>query len=124
METMMHYFHARDELDLGLLIVNGLLSSAIFGVLLFGRSDAASRANPLRWHERGLRFVLVSAYGILAVRVWAGWYYTPVEPTHVAVNAMMLACVVIVRGDVSVIANALREARAARRLDKPEGSGR
>ncbi|MFM0067268.1 hypothetical protein [Paraburkholderia aspalathi] len=115
MSALMTYFDARDVLDLALLVVNGLLASAIFLVLLFSRSAPAQSPQAARWYERLARFVLVAAYGVLAVRVWAGWYFTPVEPTHVAVNAIVLGFVIAAHGDTSVIVMALRIARGTRR---------
>ncbi|QRR07643.1 hypothetical protein FPJ27_37290 (plasmid) [Burkholderia sp. MS455] len=114
MDELMMYFHAHGVWDLLLLWINGALASGIFAILLFAYRGAASPHIALTWYERGARFLLVAAYGVLAVRVWLGWYYTPVEPTHVAVNALVLALVVMAHGDVAVIIRALRQMRATR----------
>ncbi|MBU3895407.1 hypothetical protein KH388_22200 [Serratia rubidaea] len=113
MQAMMTYFNAHGPGDLVLLWINGALATGIAGVLLFS-GIAAGQYNMLRWYERIVRFVLTAAYAVLAVRVWLGWYYTPVEPTHVAVNALVLALVLLAHGDVAVIVRALRQVRATR----------
>lgn len=109
--SAMHYFNAKGSLDLILLLLNGGLASAIFAVLLFARMHEQGTSV---WTTRFARFVLVAAYGVLALRVWAGWYFTPVEPTHVAVNAIVLWVVWAVRGDVSVILAAFDRIRSDR----------
>ncbi|CBW74719.1 hypothetical protein IHE31_08615 [Mycetohabitans rhizoxinica] len=109
------YFNAYSVCDLLLLLMNGVLASAIFLILLFAFSAPVPRRSPLNWYERAIRFWLVAVYGILAVRVCAGWYSTPVEPTHVAVNALVLGFAIMARGDVGVITEALRQTRKARR---------
>ncbi len=114
MAATIAYFHSRGILDWILLMVNGLLATSIFGVLLFAR-ERTYRMRRLTWLERLIRFALVAAYGILSVRVWMGWYYTPVEPTHVAVNGMVLAYVLLAHGDISVMLGALRIAAETRR---------
>lgn len=111
MSTMLEYFNAHNQWDLVMLWLNGLLASGVALVLLL---SSQSRHNDLTWYERVARFVLTSAYTVLAVRVWMGWYYTPVEPTHVAVNALVLILVVMVRGDVAVVVRAVRQVRAKR----------
>ena len=111
--TIMHYFHARDFWDWLFLMLDGILASAIFALLLFAHGSMY-RSWHLRWHERIVRFVLASAYGILALRVWFGWYYTPVEPTHVIVNAIVLSFVGLAHGDVSVMMAALRQVNMKR----------
>lgn len=113
MTAAIHYFHARSIFDLILLLFNGVLATAIFAVLLFARGRRY-RMQRLTWLERFVRFALVAAYGVLAFRVWLGWYYTPVEPTHVAVNCMVLAYVWLAHGDISVMISALRLASEAR----------
>ncbi|HCF3047463.1 hypothetical protein ACM714_27565 [Pseudomonas aeruginosa] len=110
----MVYFDAHGLWDLVLLWINGGLASAIALTLLLSSHTTAQRRNALTWYERAVRFVLTAAYAVLAVRVWLGWYYTPVEPTHVAVNALVLALVVLAHGDVAVIVRALRQMRTTR----------
>lgn len=111
----MAYFDTHSVWDLLLLWANGGLASAIFLILLFAFSASVPRRSPLNWYERAIRFWLVAVYGVLAMRVWAGWYATPVEPTHVAVNALVLGFMVVARGDVGVIAEGLRQTHRTRR---------
>lgn len=114
MAELITYFHARGIFDWLLLVTNGLLATSIFAVLLFAR-ERTYRMHRLTWLERLIRFALVAAYGVLAARVWMGWYYTPVEPTHVAVNGMVLAYVLLAHGDISVMLGALRLVSETRR---------
>lgn len=114
MDELMVYFSAYGPWDLVLLWINGGLASAIALTLLLASHATAEQRNALTWYERAVRFVLTAAYAVLAVRVWMGWYYTPVEPTHVAVNALVLSLVVLARGDVAVIVRALRQVRTTR----------
>ncbi len=115
MNAMMGYFDAHGWFDLTLLWINGLLATGVAAVLLLSSQAGPGRHSVLTWYERVVRFVLTAAYTVLAVRVWLGWYYTPVEPTHVAVNALVLALVLMAHGDVAVIIRALRHIRTQRR---------
>lgn len=108
MSFLLAYTGAKGVADFWMLVVNGLLASAIFVRVLFAHLAGHVISD---WRERLARFALVAAYGVLALRVWAGWYNTPVEPTHIAVNAIVLWLVWLARGDVSVIVTALRTLR-------------
>lgn len=114
MDRLIDYFNAYSVWDLLLLWLNGVLATTIFLILLFTNSAATPLGRPLTLYERAVRFVLTAAYGVLTVRVWAGWYFTPVEPTHVAVNMLVLVFVATARGDVAAIVRALQQIRAAR----------
>jgi len=81
-----------------------------------------NKKNALFWYERAIRFVLTAAYAVLALRVWMGWYYTPVEPTHVAVNFLVLALMLLAHGDIAVIIRSLLQVRAQRKKEMAAGS--
>lgn len=105
MNELMLYLNAKGEMDFWLLVANGVISMAIFLILLF---VCPTSDQPMQLHARLARYALVAVYGVLAARVWCGLYYTPVEPTEVAVNLIVLWLVWITRGDLSVILDAVR----------------
>lgn len=105
MNELMLYFNANGVIDLWLLLMNGCVATAIFGLLLF----------PRQWPDRVpllsarlTRYAFVAAYSVLAARVWLGLYYTPVEPTEVIVNVLILWLAWVTRGDISVLFDAVR----------------
>lgn len=108
MTEVLGYFHAHSALDLTLLVLNGTLATAIGAILVLARRPDSG---PLAWHARLARYVLVVVYATIALRVWGGWYWTPVEPTEVVVNAVVLWLAMVSRGDVSLFLAALRIAR-------------
>ncbi|WP_066733514.1 phage holin family protein [Cupriavidus sp. D384] len=108
MTEVFGYFHAHGALDLALLVLNGTLATMIGLILVLARSPDCG---PLAWHARLARYVLVVVYATIALRVWGGWYWTPVEPTEVVANAVLLWLVMASRGDVSLFLAALRIAR-------------
>ncbi|MBB2918348.1 phage holin family protein [Cupriavidus alkaliphilus] len=105
MNELMLYLNAKGAADFGLLVANGVISTAIFSILLFVRRKAEA---PMAAHARLARYAFVAVYGVLAARTWCGVYYTPVEPTEVAVNLIVLWLVWVTRGDLSVILDAVR----------------
>jgi hypothetical protein len=113
-EAAMTYFDTRSVWGLLLLCVDGVLASMIFLILLFAFSTSVTRRSSLNGYERGIRFGLTAVYGILAMRIWAGWFCVPIEPMHVVINALVLGFMVCARGDVGVLTEALRQARKAR----------
>lgn len=105
MDKLMLYLNAKGVADMWLLLANGVISTAIFTILLFVRPMSEA---PMQLHARLARYAFVAVYGVLAARIWCGLYYTPVEPTEVAVNLIVLWLVWITRGDLSVILDAVR----------------
>ncbi|KUE88870.1 hypothetical protein ASL20_09600 [Cupriavidus necator] len=104
MDKLMLYLNAKGVADLWLLVFNGGIATSIFLTLLF----ACNNSEPARaWHARLARFAFVAIYGALAARIWCGLYFTPVEPTEVAVNVIVLWLVWVTRGDISVILDAV-----------------
>lgn len=104
MDKLMLYLNAKGVADLWLLVFNGGIATSIFLILLF----ASNNSEPARaWHARLARFAFVAIYGALAARIWCGLYFTPVEPTEVAVNVIVLWLVWVTRGDISVILDAV-----------------
>ncbi|MDM0011994.1 phage holin family protein [Variovorax sp. J22P168] len=109
MTELLVYFGARGPLDLVLLLANGLIAGGIFLLLVLAHPDAD---DAFAAQGRIARYVLAAVYGVVALRVLGGWYYTPVEPTEVAVNALVLWQVWLVRGDISVLIRAIRALQA------------
>lgn len=105
MNEMTLYFGARGVVDLLLLLSNGLLATVIALILVFAQPKGGGS---LDLHARLSRYAFVAVYGVLAARVWCGLYYTPVEPTEVAVNVIVMWLVWITRGDISAILDAVR----------------
>lgn len=120
-KTLELYFDAHSLLDLVLLVINGALATGTAVTLLFSSQTTVGNHSALRWYERGIRFILTAAYAVLALRVWMGWYYTPVEPTHVAVNALVFALVLLAHGDVAVIIRSLQQVRVMRKSEMTAG---
>ncbi|WP_434110417.1 hypothetical protein [Paraburkholderia caffeinilytica] len=116
MASLVHTFGAKGVADFWLLMLNGLLATTIFAVLLLAHPRGHVVAT---FRARLARFALVCAYGVLALRVWAGWYNTPVEPTHVVVNLIVLWIVWTARGDVSEIVASLKNLRTDHSSDPP-----
>lgn len=58
------------------------------------------------------RYTLAAIYGVIAARVFCGWYFTPVEPAELAVNAFLLWQLWLVRGDMSLLLRAIRALQA------------
>ncbi|SFB68348.1 hypothetical protein SAMN05216321_10198 [Cupriavidus sp. OV038] len=108
---VMSHFAAHGLLDLVLLVLNGLVATAIFLILLFSRPEAEG---PLAFYGRVARYAFAAIYSILAARVWTGSYLTPVEYTEVAVNCVVLWLALVVRGDLSVFLAAVRVVRDRR----------
>ena len=109
MNDVMLYFGAYGAFDLALLLANGLVSAVIFGLLVLAHPDDCEA---FAAHGRLVRYVLAVVYGVIAMRVLGGWYYTPVEPSEVAINALVLWQVWLVRGDMSVLIRAIRTLQA------------
>jgi hypothetical protein len=108
MNNLMMYLGAKGEFDLWMLLLNGLIAATTSLILVF--------ANPaetmLPW--RVARTVLAGAYGLIAARILAGEYWTPVEPTELLGNAVVLCLVWTARGDVRLIVGAVRSLRTSR----------
>jgi hypothetical protein len=104
MTELLSFFNATGPLDLVLLLFNGALSAAICLLLVFAhpQQDAV-----FAMHGRLARYLLAILYGVMAVRCLMGWYYTPVEPAEVVVNAFVLWQVWLVQGDMSLLVRAI-----------------
>lgn len=111
MTEVMSHFAAKGLLDLVLLMVDGLVATAIFLLMLFSRPQVEGL---LALYARVARYCFAAIYGMLALRVWAGWYWTPVEPAELAVNFAVLWLALVVRGDLSVFLAAVRVVRDRR----------
>lgn len=109
MNELLMYFEAQGAFDLALLLVNGLIGAVIFLLLVLADPDAEDACAT---HGRIARYVLAAVYGVIAMRVLGGWYYTPVEPAEAAVNGLVLWQVWLVRGDMSVLIRAIRYLQA------------
>ncbi|QCP50143.1 hypothetical protein FAZ95_13730 [Trinickia violacea] len=111
MKGLIVYFHAHGALDFALLMSNGLIATVIVGILMFTRMTGDSL---IVRRAALVRYAFVVGYGVLAIRVWFGYYHTPVEPTEVAVNAVVLWLIRLVRGDFVIAMHAVRLIRARR----------
>ncbi|MBB5411923.1 hypothetical protein HDG34_005889 [Paraburkholderia sp. HC6.4b] len=57
---------------------------------------------------RLLRYAIAATYATIAVRVWAGWYWTPVEPSELLVNVLVMYAVYCTGGNVEIFLQAAR----------------
>lgn len=110
------HFHAAGVLDFWMLMATGMMATAIFLLVVFG--PPAGKQTPAFSH-RLARYVLASSFGVLALRVWAGWFETPVEPANVVILGLALWVIWRCRGDVSVLLTAVRHARGDARESGP-----
>lgn len=102
---------AQGLVDLGVLLVNGLVAAVICVVLVFAHPEADQT---FALHGRLARYVLAAVYGIIAVRSSLGCYHGPVEPVEVAVNVIVLWQVWLVGGDMSLLVRAIHSLQSRR----------
>lgn len=105
MNLLIDYFHAQDDLELCFLVLDGLVATAIFTMLLFSKMHLRSI---LPKRVRAIRFLLISSYGVLALWIWSGEYFTSVEPAHLITSSVVFYLVWIARGDISIIFDAMK----------------
>lgn len=115
MNEVIGHFGAKGVVDLVLLLLNGTIAAAIFMRVLFAR-PAIDPSPP--WHIGPARFCLAAAYVVMAYRIFAGSYNTPVEPTEVLANAGVLWIAWLVRGDMSLLVRTVRALQARAKGDQ------
>lgn len=108
MHDLMYYLGAKSVPDLWMLLANGIASVWIALRLVFADISKGAKLSRSSQMARGA-FVVV--YGVLAFRIWHGWYYTPVDPSELGVNLLMAAVAWSCRGDLRVFGDALKRAR-------------
>ncbi|VVD29142.1 hypothetical protein [Paraburkholderia dioscoreae] len=94
---LMRYLHAHGPVDFALLLLTGAVSTRIAWRLMFAdipKGESVSRGGQI------LRWALFVTYATIALRVWFGWYWTPVEPSELTPDLFILAVVEIYRGDL------------------------
>jgi hypothetical protein len=98
------YFTTHDWLDLSLVLADGVIATLIVLRLLF---PAIAAGTPVSWPARALRLGIALVYTTIAVRVWGGWYWLPVDPSELLPHALTLALVLTTRGDMRSLLRAL-----------------
>jgi hypothetical protein len=90
-------------------VADGLIATGIVLRLLLADIPPGAR---VIWPVRALRYGLATVYTIIAVRIWSGWYWLPVDPTELLPDLLMLALVLVARGDMRALWRAITDMRA------------
>lgn len=107
------HMHPVNDMDLTLLLTDGLVCSAAAALFAFSPGSLVGERKP--WRVRLVRYVLAFVYGFVAWRIWGGHYLTPVEPSELLANVVVLIQAAIVRGDVEVWFDTYSAIQARRR---------
>lgn len=119
LDVMALAMNARNTLDFVLLIATGLIATRIVWRLIFSDLQPDELVTLA---SRIIRVVLTMTYATISIRVWVGWYWTPVEPSEVVANLLVLLLVEATGGDTTLMLDALRELRRRKRKDLEKGA--
>lgn len=113
-------FHAVSSVDAAMLLTNGGFAFCNFVMVAFCRSYALSdvrRSKAVLF----IRFGIAANYLILCVRIGLGWYWTPMDPSELIINAFIFGALVFVRGDIPLAVELLGKVPRLRALRHQTG---